>query len=88
MTVRCAKSDGASRTRVHRDLPTWADLVVLSESMVVLFDTKPNRSVFQLILSCHFVGLNASAGLEVDLATFGVDFVATTPGADMNHIGC
>ena len=56
--------------------------------MVVLFDTKPNRSVFQLILSCHFVGLNASAGLEVNLATFGVDCVATTPGADMNHIGC
>ena len=56
--------------------------------MVVWLDTKPNSSVFQLILSCHFVGLNASAGLEVNLATFGVDFVATTPGADMNHICC
>ena len=54
--------------------------------MVVVFATEPNGSVFQPSLN-ESLGLDASAGLEVDLATFAINFVATTPGADVNHIG-
>ena len=54
LIVRGAKPDGASRTSVHFDFPTSINLVAQAEPMVVVLDTKTNRSVFQLSLNCIF----------------------------------
>ena len=54
--------------------------------MVVVFATEPNESVFQLSLSFNLWVWTTSTGFEVDLAAFGIHLVATTPGADVNHI--
>ena len=55
---RGGKSDGAGRTSVHFDLPTWIHHVEQAGSMVVLFDTELNRSVFQLSFSCKLAALD------------------------------
>ena len=86
MAVRGSETDGASRTSVHFDLQTSINLVAQAQSMAVVLDTNISRSVFQPSLN-ESLGLDASAGLEVNLATFAINFVAATPGADVNHIG-
>ena len=63
------------------------NLVVPAESMVVVLDTEPNRSVFQLSLSSNLSVWTTSTGFEVDLAAIGIHLVATTPWPDVNHIG-
>ena len=87
MIVCGAKSDGAIRASVHLGHPTSSNLRFQAESVVVVFATKLDLSVFQLSLLSNLWVWTTSAGLEVDLATFGVNFVATTSGADVNHIG-
>ena len=42
LVFRYAKPDGASRTSVHLNLPTWIKFVVQAELRVVVFDTEPN----------------------------------------------
>ena len=87
LIVRGAKPDGASRTSVHFDFPTSINLVAQAEPMVVVLDTKTNRSVFQLSLSSNLSVWATSTGFEVDLAAIGIHLVATTPWPDVNHIG-
>ena len=87
MIAREGKSDGASRTSVHLELLISINLVVQAQSMVVVFATEPNGSVFQLSLSFNLWVWMTSAGLEVNLATIGIKFVATPPWPDVNHIG-
>ena len=87
MIAREGKSDGASRASVHLGHPTSNNLRFQAESVVVVFATEPNGSVFQLSLSSNLWSWTTSAGLEVNLATIGINFVATPPWPDVNHIG-
>ena len=87
MIAREGKSDGAGMASVHFGHPTSSNLRFQAESMVVVFATEPNGSVFQLSLWSNLRNWTTSAGLEVNLATIGINFVATPPWPDVNHIG-
>ena len=64
-------------TLTCRLIPRWFCLI-----------PNPFDRYFDSVSSQALWSWNASAGLQVYLATFGVEFVAPPPRADVNQIGC